>query len=210
MSELAFACVDSRADTAAAAPSIALRLRITEPTGVRVHAIALRTQVRIEPRRRRYDEHEAQALQDLFGERARWGDTQQPLQLAFVSHVVPTFTGETEFDLALPCSYDFDVAAHKYLYSLADGEIPLLLLFSGTVFTAADGGFTVAPIGWHNEARYRLPTQVWRQTMALHFPNTAWLRLSQDSFDALYRYRADHALISWDTAVERLLKEAGR
>ena len=35
----------------------------------------------------------------------------------------------------MPLSYDVDVAAHKYLAGLEDGEVPLLLLFSGTVFT---------------------------------------------------------------------------
>src|SRR5687767_15424058 len=50
---------------------------------------------------------------DLFGERRRWSTTAQALQLAFLSHMLPSFTGTTTFDLALPCSYDFDVAAHR-------------------------------------------------------------------------------------------------
>ena len=113
-----------------------------------MHALALRTQIRIEPLRRRYDDSEADAMRDLFGERSRWGDTLKPLQLAFVNQIVPSFAGETEIDVSLPCSYDFDVAANKYLYALADGEIPLLLLFSGTVFTDGERGFSVAPVPW--------------------------------------------------------------
>lgn len=209
MPELDFACAGAHPDLTAAAPSITLRLRITESTGTPVHALALRAQIRIEPLRRRYDDSEAEAMRDLFGERARWGDTLKPLQLAFVNQVVPGFTTQTDFDLALPCSYDFDVAANKYLYALDDGEVPLLLLFSGSVFTADGNGFSVTPIPWHKEARYRLPVAVWKQAMQLHFPGTAWLRLGEQAFDDLYRYRVAHELVSWDEAIDRLLKEAG-
>ncbi|MEO6886922.1 MAG: DUF6084 family protein [Jatrophihabitantaceae bacterium] len=210
MPELAFECISAHPDAAAASPTITLRLQITESTGTPVHALALRSQVRIEPLRRRYDDTEAQAMQDLFGERGRWGETLKPLQLAFVNQVVPSFTDSTEIDVSLPCSYDFEVAANKYLYSLADGEVPLLMLFSGTVFTAEGNGFSVSLVPWDLEARFRLPVAVWKQAMQLHFPGTAWLRLGQDTFDALYRYRAAEQLTGWDDAIERLLKQAGQ
>jgi hypothetical protein len=45
--------------------------------------------------------------------------------------------------------------------------------------------------------------------MQLHFPGTAWLRLAEDTFGALYRYRVAHDQLSWDEAIQRLLKEAG-
>lgn len=208
MPELAFECISAQPDAAAASPTISLRLRITETTATPVHALALRSQVRIEPLRRRYDDTEAQAMQDLFGERGRWGDTLKPLQLAFVNQVVPSFTESTEIDVSLPCSYDFDVAANKYLYSLDDGEVPLLMLFSGTVFTAEGKGFSVSLVPWDLEARFRLPVVVWKQAMQQHFPGTAWLRLGEDTFDALYRYRAAEQLTGWDDAIERLLKQA--
>jgi hypothetical protein len=207
--EFAFTCIGAQPDLEAAAPTVALRLRITETTGATVHALALRTQIRIEPTRRRYDDTEADALRDLFGDRARWGTTLKPLQFGFVNQMVPTFTGEAEVDVALPCSYDFDVAANKYLYALAEGEIPLLLLFSGTVFTAEGNGFSVSLVPWDREARYRLPVAVWKQALDLHFPGTAWLRLGQRSFDALFAYRTEQQLTSWDDAIDRLLKEAG-
>jgi hypothetical protein len=208
MPAFTFECTDAHPDTSAAAPTISLRLHITETTGETVHALALRTQIRIEPLRRRYEDTEADAMRDLFGERARWGTTLKPLQFGFVNQMVPTFTGETTVEVAMPCSYDFDVAANKYLYALADGEIPLLLLFSGTVFTAAGNGFSVSLVPWDREARYRLPVSVWKQTMELHFPGTAWMRLSRASFDALHRYRTEQQLTSWDDAIDRLLKEA--
>jgi hypothetical protein len=208
--ELEFECTGAHPDLAAAAPTIALRLHITETSSTPVHALALRCQLRIEPLRRRYDDPEAEALRDLFGERARWGDTLKPFQLAFVNQTVPGFSGATTVDLPLACSYDFDVAANKYLYALDDGEVPLLLLFSGSVFTTGANGFCVTPVPWHKECTFRLPVSVWKQTMQLHFPGSAWLRLSEDTFDELYRYRVTEALLSWDEAVERLLKQAGR
>jgi hypothetical protein len=207
MADLDFTCLGATAERYAATPTIQLRLRITETTGTPVHTLALRTQVRIEPIRRRYDDAERDALTDLFGDRSRWGETLKPLQLAFVSQLVPGFTGATEIDLALPCSYDFDVAAHKYLYALREGAVPLLLLFSGTIFTGRPGTISVTPVAWQKEASYQLPVPVWREAMEQHFPGSAWLRLHRDTFDRLYGYRVGQALGTWDEAIERLLKD---
>lgn len=207
---LEFAVVDAHPDAESAAPAITLQLHIDETSGTPVQAIALRTQIRIEPLRRRYDDTEAEALRDLFGERSRWGSTLKPLQLAFANQMVPGFAGGTAIALSLPCSYDFDVAAHKYLYALDGGEVPLLLLFSGTVFTSGPNGFSVTPIAWDKEARFRLPVDVWRAAMEMHFPGSTWLRLRSDVFDALHRYRIREQLLDWDEAITRLLKEAGQ
>ena len=53
-----------------------------------MHSIALRTQIRIEPRHRTYAPEEQARLVDLFGEPARWGETLNPLQLATVATTV--------------------------------------------------------------------------------------------------------------------------
>jgi hypothetical protein len=208
VSELEFSCAGAIPDLHAAGPAISLQLHVAETTGAEVYALALRCQLRIEPQRRRYNDSEADALRDLFGERSRWGDTLKPMQLGFLNHVLPGFTGETDVELSLPCSYDFDVAANKYLYGLDDGEVPLLLLFSGTVFTAGPGGISHEPIPWHKETQFRLPVAVWQRAMELHFPGSAWLRIDREVFDALYRYRARAELRTWDDAIERLLKGA--
>jgi hypothetical protein len=205
--DLDFTCTGAHADRYAALPSIQLRLRIEETTGTPVHALALRCQIRIEPIRRRYNDEEAEGLADLFGDRSRWGETLKPLQLAFVTQMVPGFTGETEVDLNLPCSYDFDVAANKYLYAVREEGVPLLLLFNGTIFTGSPGTLSVTPVAWQKETTYSLPVAVWREAMDQHFPGAAWLRLRQDTFDRLYRYRTREALPGWDDAIERLLKE---
>ena len=208
MTEVDFTCVGATADRYAAAPTVRLEMVATAPEGVRVHALMLRCQIRIEPKRRGYADDEAAALGDLFGERSRWASTAQPVQLAFLGHMLPSFTGSTSFGLDMPCSYDFDVAAHRYLHALSDGEVPLLLLFSGTVITGRVGTLDVSPVPWHKEARVGMPVSVWREAMDVHFPGQAWLRLHRDLFDRLVDYRTRHQLAGWDDTMRHLLKEA--
>ena len=145
----------------------------------------------------------------MFGETPRWGDTLRPFLWTHLSVMVTGFTGSTEIDLPVPCTYDFDVAAAKYIHALAHGEVPLLLLFSGTVFSKGASGFSVEPVAWHEEASYRLPVSVWREVMDLYFPDAGWLRVRRTTIDALQRFKAARALPSWDDVVEQLLKEAG-
>ena len=213
VADLDFTCTDVVADRYAAGPTVVLRMRAEERSGVRVHAVALRCQVRIEPLRRHYNDREAARVVDLFGDRPRWGATMQPLQLAFLAQVLPGFTGGCTFDLALPVSYDVEVAAHKFLAGLEEGEVPLLLLFSGQVFTArvtdrGAGSISVEPVPWHKEATARLPVAVWREAMDAHFPDQAWLRVSRETHDRLSEYRGRHGLLGWDDVLSRLLEGA--
>ena len=104
---------------------------------------------------------------------------------------------------------DLDIAAARYLHSLDDGEIPLLLLFSGTLFYAGDAGVQVGLVPWHEEAAHGLPVGVWRAAMDAFHPGGGWVRLRRDTLDRLSAYRSAHTLPTWDDALERLLKEAG-
>jgi hypothetical protein len=204
-----FACTGVRADRYAAGPTLVFRLRVaTAEPDTRVHAMALRCQLRIEPARRGYGEAEAAGLADLFGERSRWGGTLLPLQFAHVSVMVPGFTGSTEVDLPVPCTYDMDVAATRYFDALAGGEVPLRLLFSGTAFTGP-GGYRVEPVPWDREAAYPMPVAVWREMVEQHFPGCGWLRLPRSAMEALLAYRSRRALPSWEATVEALLAGAG-
>ena len=110
-----------------------------------------------------------------------------------------------ELDLALPCTYDFEVTGSKYLHALRDGTIPLALLFSGTIFTRGSNGFGVEQVPWDREASYLLPVQVWQEMIALNYPNTGWVRLDRDIIEAMSRYRAERGLTTWDATVESLL-----
>jgi hypothetical protein len=206
MAQLIFACTEAVAERYTAAPTLSFKLTITESTGAAVHAIALRCQIRIEPQRRRYSAAEARRLNDLFGDTSRWADTVKPIQFAMVSTMVPGFSSLTEIDLPVPCTYDLEVASARYLQGLDDGTIPLVLLFSGTVFLAQDEGFSVELIPWSCEAAYRMPVSVWRDLVDAHFPGSAWLRCSRETLDALSQYKATHALPTWDATLQALLE----
>jgi hypothetical protein len=212
MAELTFGCTGASAPRYAATPTLAFELTITESTGVRIHAIALRCQIRIEPHRRRYSAAEARRLHDLFGDPSRWADTVKPIQLATISTMVPAFSALTEVDLQVPCTYDLEVASARYLYGLDDGTIPLLLLFSGTVFLASgdDDGFSVELVPWSSEASFRLPVSVWREVVDIHFPGSAWLRCGRETMDALAEFKATRALPTWDATLSALLAAAGQ
>lgn len=210
MIDLGFAVLEARAEPYAAVPTLMLRLRITEGTEERIHAIALRCQIQIEPRQRHYAAAEEERLFELFGAPPRWGETLRTLLWTHVTLMVQGFTGAKEVELPVPCTYDFEVTAAKYLHALDDGEIPLLLLFSGTVFTRGQTGFSVEPVPWEKEAPFRLPVRVWRELMDQYFPGGAWIRLRRESFDALHDFKGRRALATWDDAVEALLYEAKR
>jgi hypothetical protein len=208
MTDLRFEVLDAHTEPHAAVPTIAFSVRIEASDGQRVHAAALRCQIRIEPQRRRYSEQEEERLYELFGETPQWGNSLRPFAWTHVSTTLPGFDGATEFDLPVECTYDFEVAAAKYLHALGDGEIPLLLLFSGTVFTQGTTGFAAVPLSWSSEASYRLPVTVWRATMDAYYPGSAFIRLGRDTLDDLQSFKARRGLPTWDQAFTQLLKEA--
>jgi Family of unknown function (DUF6084) len=208
MPELAFDCIEVRADPYAAGPTLVFKLRISETTGERVHAIALRVQLRIEPQKRRYTPAEARQLNDLFGETSRWAETLKPLQFANVAAMVPSFTGGIEVDLPVACTYDLEIAATSYFHGLQQGDIPFLLLFSGTIFTRGETGFSVAQVPWHQEANYQVPVTEWRAMMDAFYPNSGWLRLRLDTLEALRAFKTARALPTWELAMTTLLAEA--
>ena len=135
-------------------------------------------------------------LQVRFGPQSAWGSTLRTLLWTRVTLVVPPFT-------------DLDVAASRYLDSLDGGDVPLELLFSGTVFYSAAGGMLqAARIPWEQGAEYRLPVRVWREALDRHFPDSAWLRVRKATFDRLATHKAANALPTWDAALEALFPDA--
>jgi uncharacterized protein DUF6084 len=101
------------------------------------------------------------------------------------------------------------VASARYLYGLDDGTVPLLLLFSGTVFLESETGFSVELVPWSSEASFRLPVSVWRDVVDIHFPGSAWLRCGRETMDALADFKAARALPTWDATLAALLAAAG-
>jgi len=195
----------------AAIPSIAfdLNLKNADPNET-LHTVVLRCQIQIEVARRKYSGRDQEKLRDLFGEPERWGQTLRSLLWTHASVVVPQFTGSTTVSMHVPCTFDFNIAATKYFNGLADGDIPLCLMLSGTVFyNDHEGSLRVAPISWDKETRFRLPLKVWQDMMDLYYPNLAWLSLRRDVFELLHEYKVRHGIPSWEQTIEKILAEAG-
>jgi hypothetical protein len=213
MVDLNFQVEGAEPERVAAAPLLRFKLRVTERLAAErmptpIHAVVLNCQLRIEPARRRYGPGEQERLGDLFGTPERWGQTLRPMLWTHVSAVVRPFTETTVVDLMVPCSYDFSLAATKYFDALEDGEIPLCLLFSGTIFyEAAERGLQVAQVPWDREAYFRLPAATWKALMDQYYPNQAWLGLRKDMFDRLNAYRSHRGLPTWEQTIEALLTE---
>lgn len=191
----------------AAAPTLAFKLRVANADPEKfIHTVVLRCQIQIEVTHRRYTALEQERLRDLFGEPERWGQTLRNLLWTNTSIIIPRFAGVTAVDLLVPCTFDFSVATTKYFSGLASGEIPVCLMFSGTVFHGdSNGDLQVAPISWDKQARYRLPLTVWKGMMDAWYPNTAWLCLRRDVFEGLQRFKVARGIPTLEQALETLL-----
>jgi len=207
MPDLNFKVEEAVAVPYAAAPTLAFKLRISNRVpGETIHTIALRCQIQIEATRRRYTVEEQQKMLDLFGEPERWSQTLRSLLWTHASSIVPGFEGSTVADLLVPCTFDFNVAATKYFEGLSSGEIPLRLMFSGTIFyVGEDGALQVAPISWEQEATFKLSQTIWREMMDSYYPNSAWLRLRRDVFERLYQFKTQRGIPTWEQVLESVL-----
>jgi hypothetical protein len=193
--DLSFKIEKAEAQRFAAAPTLLFKLAIANnaPNEV-VHSVALRCQIQLEVTRRQYSGADQAKMRDLFGEPERWSQTLKNMLWTHAS-VVP-----------VPCTFDFNVASTKYFHGLADGDVPLNFLFSGTVFYAdGSGALQVAPIPWDKEARFRLPVKAWNEMMDIYYPNSAWLCLRRDVFERLYRYKVAHGIPTWEQVLEKML-----
>jgi Family of unknown function (DUF6084) len=189
-----------------AAPLLLFKLQVNSKSEEEIHSVVLRAQIMIEATRRQYNSIEQERLLDLFGKPERWSVTLKSMLWTHANVVVPPFQTTTRIDLPVPCTFDFNVAATKYFDGIEDGEIPLSILFSGTIFYAAeDGALQISQIPWEKESRFRLPVKIWKEMMEMYYPNTAWLCLRKDMFDRLQRYKMSHAIPTWESVVDSLL-----
>jgi hypothetical protein len=191
----------------AASPTLAFKLRVANADHAEIiHSVVLRCQIQIEVTRRRYSNRDQEMLRDLFGEPERWGQTLRNLLWVNTSAVIPPFTGVTDVHMHVPCTFDFSVATTKYFNGLTGGEIPVCLMFSGTVFYGdATGSLKVAPIPWDKETKFRLPLKVWKDMMDAYYPNSAWLCLRRDIFEELHRFKVERGIPTWEQAFETML-----
>jgi len=205
--DLSFRVEGAEAVPYAAQPLSALKLRVeNKDQEETIHTVTLRAQIQIETPRKQYNAEEKKRLLDLFGPPERWSQTLRPMLWTIASAVIPSFQRSTVAEVQIPCTFDFNLAATKYFFAASEGEIPLNLMFSGSVFYAdADGTLQIAPIPWNKETRFRLPVRVWRNMMDLYYPNSAWLYLRRDVFERLYQYKMQRGIPTWEQAFEALL-----
>jgi Family of unknown function (DUF6084) len=190
----------------AASPGVRFHLLADEPEGREVYAVALSTQIHIDPARRTYDDETRERLVELFGPRERWGATTHSFQWARIDTLVPSFSGSTPFTIEVPCTYDLEVASAKYFDGLGDGDVPLSFHFNGTVlYCGADDRLQVVLVPWSCTSRWSMPVEVWRRTIAAHYPGGGWIRLQRETLEALSRRKAERGLHSFDDTVQELL-----
>lgn len=203
-----FSVLDVAPVAHAAAPTLEFSMHVSDPDGRQIHTIALSAQIRIDPARRSYDPETRARLVELFGAPERWAATTHSFQWAKVDVLVPGFTGATSFGLQLPCSYDLELAATKYFYSLPEGSIPLSFHFTGMVLYAGEHDrLQVAQVPWSCSTQWLMPVAAWRRAIAAHYPGGGWVRLTTETLDALLARKAQRGDHDFDSTVAALLED---
>ena len=62
-------------------------------------------------------------------------------------------------------------------------------------------------IPWSSSVGFRMPVDVWRQTVEHYYPNTGWVGLRAETLEALERRRVQGAHATLDATVRSLLEE---
>ena len=190
-----------------ATPTLLFQLRaINRTPESAVEHVALSAQIRIEAARREYAPHERERLSELFGGAADWDRALRGLLWTSVTVPIGGFTKECTIDLPIACSCDFEIAATKFLHGVEHGEIPLLWLFSGSIFFRnSEGELQIGQVAHHKEAGIRLPAELWHSLMQRYYADKIWLRVERDLFEEVYRYKRRKSLPSFDEALRDLL-----
>jgi hypothetical protein len=204
--EPVFSVLDTEPVPFAAAPTLRFHLHVDDPLGRAIQTIALSTQIQIDPARRAYDAETMARLVELFGPPERWASTTQVFRWAHVSALVPGFTGATSFALDVPCTYDLEVAASKYFYSLPGGVVPLSFLFNGMVlYQGEHDRLQITQVPWSCVARWDMPVEAWKAMMAAYYPGGGWVRVQSETLDALAARKAAAGHHSFDDLLRELL-----
>jgi len=166
MIEPAFSVVGVASERFAAVPTLDFDVRVSEPSGREIYMLALTAGITVATR--------------------PW--TRQ-------SALVPAFTGETTFTIAVPCSYES-------LHGI-EGFAPLVFHFNGTIFYRGDeGSLQMELVPWSCSVDYALPMAVWREL----FPDGTWVALRTDTVDALREEQRRQGAPTLDACVEELLR----
>ncbi|GHH86810.1 hypothetical protein GCM10018793_60180 [Streptomyces sulfonofaciens] len=208
--QLAFTVAGIRPLEHAAVPTLAIRLTVTRTGGGPVRSVLLTTAIRIDAARGPHEHTDAAALAPLFGQPEQWATSMRPLTWARLTTVLPPFDDRSHTDLAVPCTGDTEQALRTYFRAVRDADVPLDLLFSGTVFHRdAEGRLATARIPWDTEATCLLPAALWHGLTERYFGPGRWLRVSRGTGERLDAYGAAHGLVDTESSVVALLDAAG-
>jgi Family of unknown function (DUF6084) len=201
-----FEVVGARVPKLAATPTVAFDVEVADPSDRKVFTIALAVQIAIEPAERFYDEETRARLVELLGDPSRIGAPIRAVPWTQVDVLVQPFRGSTRVALPVPCGYDLEIAATNYFRSLADGEVPLLFHFNGSVYyEGEDGRLQIVQIAWERSSSYRMPIAVWREMIGTFYPHRGWIPAGEETIERLRRYKLEQGLPSYDAALEALL-----
>jgi len=207
MPDLSFRVTGVEAGTRGIVPLLVFKLEATNvPAEETIQSATLQVQIQFECPKRAYNDSEKEKLLDLFGTPDRWGQTLRNRLWTHATAALGSFSGKATARMAVPCTFDLNVSAAKYFDAIEQGEVPLLFLFSGTVFySAANGRLQVQRISHEKECSWRMPGRAWRELMDAHWPNMAWIAMHREIFDRLCEYKRRHGLPTWEEAFEQLL-----
>jgi len=209
MPDLDFRVTGVEAAARGLVPLLIFNLEATNtPAEEVIQSATIQAQIQFQCPQRAYNETEKEKLVELFGTPERWGQTLRNRLWTHASTTLGTFSGRTTARVAVPCTFDLNVSAAKYFYALEEGDVPLLFLFSGTVFySAQDGRLQMQRISHEKECGWRMPVNVWRELMEEHWPNSAWITLHREVFDRLYEFKRRSGFATWEQTVEKLLAD---
>lgn len=210
MPDLKFKIEAAAPEPFAATPQLNFNLQINNTDiNEQIQSIMLRCQIIIEATQREYSVQEQQMLTDLFGEAKRWSTTLRSLLWTHTNIIITPFKGSIIAELPVSCSFDLTLASTKYFAGLIDGVLPLCFQFSGTIFyTDKNNNLLISQIPWHNEAKFRLPVDIWQKLMEIYYSNCAFLSLPKDILQQLHQYKIDQAIPTWEELFTRLLDKA--
>lgn len=202
----AFEIVAAEVVPRSSTPTLRFAAEVSDRSGIPVHFIALSVLITIEPGLRTYDPETRERLVELFGEPERWGSTTGAFRWTQVETVVPAFTGDGSFRFAVECTYDHEIAATKYFAGITEGSYPLQFHFNGTTYyEGTDGRLQILPLAWDRSTRFELPAATWREMIDSHYPHGSWLRLEEETLQALGHRKAQSGAPTMDDCIRGLL-----
>ncbi|MEO7197166.1 MAG: DUF6084 family protein [Solirubrobacterales bacterium] len=194
----------------AVTPTLSFTTRAKDASGIQVYTIALTVMITIEPGKRSYDPEARERLAELFGEPERWINTTGAFRWAQVDKLVPSFDGETEFEVEFPVTFDHEIAATKYLTGAADGVAPLQVHVNGTVFyKGEDDRLQLMLLPWDRSFRFDMPIATWREMITDHYAESTWVRLAPGTLGRLTERKSESGSPTFDSCIADMLDATG-